>query len=278
MGSVGIPGPLGLLVVAAVLCVCMPAARIMARIVEKRLHTLTIAGPSFAGVVVAPGIVWAADLTFSSLTNTGIPMFPVLAAFSIAYAMGEGFGRLACISFGCCYGKPLAACHPILQRAFDRYGFVFSGKTKKIAYESGLEGEPVIPIQAVTSTLFVAVAILGMLLYFRGWYAEALIVTITITQAWRIVSETLRSDYRGGGAWSAYQGLAAVAILCVCIMYLLLPSSFSPPADLAGGLATLWDPVVLLSLQALFAVTFLWTGRSTVTASTMEFQIVEKNI
>lgn len=89
MGSVGIPGPLGLLVVAAVLCVCMPAARIMARIVEKRLHTLTIAGPSFAGVVVAPGIVWAADLTFSSLTNTGIPMFPVLAAFSIAYAMGE---------------------------------------------------------------------------------------------------------------------------------------------------------------------------------------------
>jgi prolipoprotein diacylglyceryltransferase len=278
MGSAGIPGSVGLLVVAAVLCVCMPTARIMARIVEKRLHTLTIAGPTFVGVVAAPGIVWAADLALSSFTNTRIPMLPVLAAFSIAYAMGEGFGRLACISFGCCYGKPLAVCHPILQRGLHRYGFVFSGKTKKIAYESGLEGEPVIPIQAMTSTLFLAVAILGMLLYFRGWYAEALIVTISVTQAWRIVSETLRSDYRGGGSWSAYQFLAAVAILCCGIMYFLLPTSLNPPADLIAGLGALWDPFVLLSLQTLFVVTFLWTGRSTVTASTMEFQIVKKNI
>jgi prolipoprotein diacylglyceryltransferase len=278
MGSVGIPGRVGLLVVAVVLCVCMPTARIMARIVEKRLHTLTIAGPAFIGVVAAPGIVWAADLVLSSFTNTRIPMFPALAAFSIAYAMGEGFGRLACISFGCCYGKPLAACHPILQRVFDRHGFVFSGKTKKIAYESGLEGEPVIPIQAMTSTLFIAVAILGMLLYFRGWYAEALIVTLSLTQAWRIVSEALRSDYRGGGSWSAYQGLAVLAILYAGAMYFILPRGFNETPALASGLTALWDPTVILSLQILFAVTFLWTGRSTVTASTMEFQIVKKNI
>ncbi len=276
MGSVGIPGRVGLLVVAAVLCVCMPAARIMARIVEKRLHTLTIAGPAFLGVVVAPGIVWIADLALSSWTSSRIPMLPVLAAFSIAYAMGEGLGRLACISFGCCYGKPLTECHRLLRWALHRHGFVFTGKTKKIAYESGLEGEPVIPIQAITSSLFIAASILGMLLYFRGWYAEALIGTIIVTQSWRIISETLRSDYRGEGSWSAYQGLAVLALLYAGTLYFVLPRSLNETPDLASGLGTLWDPTVILSLQILFALTFLWAGRSTVTASTMAFRIMKK--
>jgi hypothetical protein len=273
MGSVGIPGRVGLAIIGVMLVVCIPMSRIVARVVEKRLHTLTIAGPAFLGIVAAPGIVWLADIVLEPLTGTRIPMLPVLAAFSVAYAMGEGLGRLACISFGCCYGKPLVECHPMLQRLLSRYGFVFSGKTKKISYESGLDGEPVVPIQAMTSSLFVGTGVVGIFLFLRGLFAESLIVTLTITQAWRIVSETLRSDYRGEGSWSAYQGLAAVAILYGVGIYFLAPRSTIDPADLVQGLGSLWDPVVILLLQVVFAATFLWTGRSTVTESTMVFRI-----
>ncbi|MEW6112378.1 MAG: prolipoprotein diacylglyceryl transferase family protein [Thermodesulfobacteriota bacterium] len=273
MGSIGVPGLVCLLIVATILGLCMPAARIVAGYVERRKHTLTIAGPSFVGIVTAPAVVWLADQVFAPCIGTGIPLFPVLAALSVAYAMGEGLGRLACISFGCCYGRPLADCHPLLQRAFARYGFIFSGKTKKIAYESGLEGEPVIPIQAITSIVFVTVAVLGMLLYFKGWYAETLIVSITVTQLWRIISEILRSDYRGESRWSVYQGLAFLAVLYCVVIYFVLPPGSDVSADLVKGLETLWNPAVILLLLAVFAATFLWTGWSTVTASTIAFHV-----
>jgi hypothetical protein len=278
MGSVGIPGRVALLIVAAILCVCIPASRVVARIVEKRPHTLTIAGSFFLGIVAAPGMVWLANRVLEPYTGAGLPMAPVLASVCIAYALGEGLGRLACISFGCCYGKPLKECHPLVQRILARYGFVFWGNTKKIAYESGLEGEPVVPIQAITSALFVAIGTLGMMLYFRGWYREALLLSITATQSWRIISETVRSDYRGNGSWSAYQGLAALAVLCGFLMYLALPASVVQPADLFRGLGTLWDPAVIIVLQFLLAVTFLWAGRSTVTASTMTFRIRKQEV
>jgi hypothetical protein len=51
----------------------------------------------------------------------------------IAYAFGEGLGRLACISFGCCYGVALPEAHPLLRHMFDRWHFVFSGSMKKIS-------------------------------------------------------------------------------------------------------------------------------------------------
>jgi hypothetical protein len=278
IGSVGIPGRVGLLIVAAILGVCFPASRMVARIVEKRPHTLTIAGSSFLGFLAAPGIVWLADRVLEPCMGVSLPLAPVLAAVCVAYALGEGLGRLACISFGCCYGKPLKECHPLVQRALGRYGFVFWGKTKKIAYESGLEGEPVIPVQAITSVLFVAISALGMMLYFRGWYSEVLLVCITATQSWRIISETVRSDYRGEGSWSAYQGLAALAVLGGFLMYGALPASVVQPADLVRGLGTLWDPAVIIVLQLLLAVTFLWAGRSTVTASTMTFRIRKREV
>lgn len=276
MGSVGIPGRAGLAIIGVMLGVCIPMSRIVARIVEKRMHTLTIAGPAFLGIVLAPALVWLADRVLEPIAGTSIPMFPVLAAFSVAYALGEGLGRLACISFGCCYGKPLADCHPLLRRLLARYGFVFWGKTKKISYESGLEGEPVVPIQAMTSSLLVGTAAVGILLYARGLYADAMLLTLTVTQGWRILSEMLRSDYRGEGSWSAYQGLAALAILYGVALYVLVPRPVLGPPDLAQGLGALWDPVVIILLQIVFAITFLWTGRSTVTESTMAFRIRER--
>ena len=103
-GAVGVPTADALLILLMLMVVCLPASRLIAELVEKKKNTFTVGGAAFAGIVLAPGAVWlyyrlAGDPSFGLVT-------PVLAAMSIAYAVGEGVGRLACISFGCCYGKP----------------------------------------------------------------------------------------------------------------------------------------------------------------------------
>ena len=67
---------------------------------------------------------------------------------TVGYA--EGLGRLACISFGCCYGVALREAHPS-RDVFSIAGTLFfSGSMKKISSASGLEWKQVIQIQALT--------------------------------------------------------------------------------------------------------------------------------
>jgi len=86
--------------------------------------------------------------------------------------------------------------HPLLQRTFNNWHFVFSGK---IAYTSGMEGTQVVPVQALTSILYVMVSLLSTLLFLKSSYALAFVLTIIVTQGWRTTSETLRADHRGWG-------------------------------------------------------------------------------
>jgi prolipoprotein diacylglyceryltransferase len=250
---------------------------VIARIVENKPQTLTIGGASFVGFLAALGIacILSSD---SALGSYHVPAVPLLAAISAAYALGEGLGRLACISFGCCYGKPLAECHPWLRKAIGRHSFVFSGKSKKISYESGLDGKHVVPIQAITSTLYVAVALAGVLLYLKSCYSISLAFTMTVTQLWRVLSEMLRADYRGEGRLSMYQIMALIAIGCGWVAVFAFGETSLPKADLGSGIISLWDPAVLLFLQLLGLTTFLYTGRSMVTSSTMSFHVIKERI
>jgi|SRR5271157_1024642 len=263
--------------VALVFALCFPAAKVVARIVEKKPHTLTIAGASFLGIIAAPFAVWLADFVCGPAASH-VVVLPALAAISIAYGLGEGLGRLACISFGCCYGKPLSQCGPWTQRVFNRYPLVFSGKTKKIAYEGELEGANVVPIQAVTSVLYIAVSLAAVLLYLKSHYCAALILVIVVTQAWRALSETLRADHRGGGSITAYQIMALLAIAYVFLLLAMLGPEPLPTADLKAGMASLWNPAVLILVQLTGLVSFLYTGRSMVTESSMSFHVVKDRI
>ena len=64
---------------------------------------------------------------------------------AIAYVLGESIGRLACLSFGCCYGMPLRDAKPPVARLFKNHNLVIGGSTKKAAYASGLADEPLDP-------------------------------------------------------------------------------------------------------------------------------------
>src|SRR5215468_2081411 len=54
MASIGAPFIGTFLIVILVIMICYPAARVLARLVEGKKHTLTIGGASFVGFVILP--------------------------------------------------------------------------------------------------------------------------------------------------------------------------------------------------------------------------------
>jgi hypothetical protein len=104
------------------------ASRLIARLVEKKLNTSTVGGAHFVVILLTPAVV---ALSNFYLPDSPVHLLAILAAASISHALGERVGRLSCISFGCCYRKLLAECHPVMRKIFARWHFIFSGKTPK---------------------------------------------------------------------------------------------------------------------------------------------------
>ncbi|KAF0219962.1 MAG: hypothetical protein FD174_1686 [Geobacteraceae bacterium] len=273
LGAIRTPLPGIAAMTITLFILCIPASRLVARIVEKKSQTFTVGGAVFVGIIAAPWVVLCVNRTVGATMGFHVHPMAALAAFTIAYSFGEGLGRLACISFGCCYGKQLAEAPSWLRRIFTGRCFVFSGHTKKIAYASGMEGEKVLPVQAITALLYVATGLISTLLFMHARYAEAFILATIVTQGWRFLSETLRADYRGEGLFSAYQVMCLLAIPYVCGVILFAPSGSVLAPDIATGIRSLWHPAMLLFLQSIWLVIFLYTGRSTVTGAMMTFHV-----
>lgn len=273
MGSIAIPlaGVASLMV--PMLLVLALAATFLSRIVERKRHTFTVCGVALTGVLVLPLAVAGANRFLAGWELPQVPVVPALAAFLTSYCLGEGMGRLACISFGCCYGKPLDQLGPAARRLFEHFHLAFTGEMKKIAYSSGLDGAKVVPVQALSALVLVSSGLVGVLLFLNSRYAAAVLVTALVSQLWRAYSEGLRADYRGDHRVSAYRILSLAAAACASGMLMVLPGAPGIRSQLDLGLALLWDPKVLLVLQALWLFVFLWLGRSMVTQSTLVMSV-----
>ena len=272
LASIGM-GLTGLtLMVAGMLGLCIPASKIVARLVEGKRNTLTVGGAVFVGIVVAPFVAWAVV----AATGAG-SVLPVLAALAVAYAVGEGVGRMACLSFGCCYGRPVESLPAPWRRFFERWHVVFEGQTKKAAYAHDLCGRRLVPVQIMTACLYCGAACLGMAFFAAKNFAMAMILPLVTTQVWRVLSEFFRADYRGEQKISAYQVMAGLGVL-----YGLVPAlTLSAPGiavDLARGVTALWTVPVVLLLQGVFLAVFLYTGRSSVTDSVVRFAVRQGEI
>jgi prolipoprotein diacylglyceryltransferase len=246
--------------------------------VERKKHTFTVGGAFFAGLIAAPAAILLVNEFIGRPMGFEIPVLSMLAGIAIAYAMGEGVGRLACISFGCCYGKPLSACPPWMARLFARRHFVFSGETKKIAYAHHLQGQEVIPIQAMTAILYGASGLLGCYLILEGLAGYALIEALVVTQGWRTISEFFRADYRGTGRITAYQIMALTSMFFAFFLFFLLPENGRRLPDLTAGLQSFWDPAIILGLGVLWMGSFLYTGRSRVTGAIVQVNVQAERI
>lgn len=276
--ALGVP-PGGIAAIIAAECLlCLPAAKIVARLVERKEATFTVAGAFFVGFGAAPWAIAAVNWAAGGIGGFPMPVTETVAALATIYAVGEGFGRLACISFGCCYGKPLSQLPPSVARIFERWHFVFSGEMKKIAYASGLEGEPVLPIQAITSGLYLCTGLAATWLFLEAHYVAVLVLTITVTQGWRVISEMFRADYRGEGQLSVYQAMGLLSIPYALWIPQLFPLVQAPSPSIALGLQALWNPWVVLLLQSLWLALFVLFGKSMVTSAAISFHLHEDRI
>jgi hypothetical protein len=271
--ALGISSTVTMGLIVAVLLVCLPAARWVAQLVEGKQCTFTIAGAFFVGIIVAPVVIHVLNSVIPKAGFSTVPVLPALAALMIAYAFGEGLGRFACISFGCCYGVSLREAAPWLRRIFQKRHFVFWGRMKKISYASGMEGEEVIPIQAVTCIMYVAAGLAATLFFLHGKFAITFIATMAVTQGWRSLSETLRADYRGGRKISAYQIMGILAIFFAAALVYCTPLSAPMMPNLAAGIESLWHPAVVISLQTLWIIVFVMFGKSMVTGAEISFHL-----
>lgn len=278
MGSIGVP-PIGTATLAsALLCCCVPASRLVARIVEKKTDTFTVGGAVFVGILITPFLIILINRTVGEMLKFHIPTMAAFAAIAIAYAFGEGLGRLACISFGCCYGKPLADSSGLLKRLFTGRGFIFFGSTKKIAYAGGMEAVEVIPIQAITAVFYTACGLITAGMYLFSHHLAAFLLATIATQGWRTFSETLRADYRGESSISAYQVMGIIGVVYAIAAACFLAQEPLAFQDLSTGVKSLWSPALILFLQGIWLVIFLYTGRSTVTGATLSFHVHQHRI
>ena len=74
---------------------------------------------------------------------------------------------------------------PMTRRFFRKIAFVFEGKTKKIAYASGLDGQHMFPIQGLTALVYVVTGLVGLYLFLESYFTGSLLVTALMTQGWR---------------------------------------------------------------------------------------------
>lgn len=111
-------------------------------------------------------------------------------------------------------------------------------------------------------------------------FAILIVLTCCIpaAQLWRILSETLRAEFRGFGEISAYQKMGMMSVFYIIgVIYFVHAAPYANP-EILDGIGVLWNPSVILSLQILWLIFFYTFGRSTVTSSTISFELIKKNI
>lgn len=259
-------------VVCALLGCCLPASRLIACWVEGKAHTFSVGAAVFVGILLGPWLLFLVEFAAKHFFAVSFAPLPVLAAALTGYTLGEGIGRLACISFGCCYGRPMDQMPAWVQRHLSWMAFTYTGATKKIAYAYRLEGQKIFAVQAVTAVLYCTGALVGTLLFLRGAFGAAFLLCLTVTQGWRFCSEFFRADYRGNRKISVYQIMSLLAIPYGAIIVWLFPAPTSGP-ELMTGIRLLWNPWVILFIQALGLMMFLRVGRSQVTGADLSFHV-----
>jgi hypothetical protein len=112
-----------------------------------------------------------------------------------------------------------------------------------------------------------------MLLFLGSFYRSAYVLTIIVAQVWRVGSETLRADHRGEGRFTTYQKLALFGIVYAIGLCIVLPPVSGVTPAIGAGIAALWNPLVIVVAQALWAVLFIVTGWSMVTGGVLSFHV-----
>ncbi len=269
-GAARVPAHALVLVIGVLLAVALPAAGLVARVVERRRGTYTVAGAVFAAALFLPWTTLGVDVLLGSDHAV-----PVISAIAVAYPIGEGIGRLACISFGCCYGRRVDDCGPWVRTLLGWRPAVVVGATRKAAYDGQCEGVPLLPTPALSALVLSAASLASVPLFLDGYFRAAGALSCSVAFSWRFVSEFLRADYRGRGRLSAYQWMALACLLYVVPALGFFSESRRLP-NIHGGLVLLVSPFTLLALAAFGVVVFIYLGVSKMTTATIRLGVRDR--
>ncbi len=278
LASTGVPAVVSLVLLVCVLGACVPASRLIAGVVERKQNTFTVAGATFVATIVLPLLAIFAARLAPRLLHRNIPALPVVAAAVIAYVLAESIGRLACLSFGCCYGVPLRDASPRIARLFQRHPVVIEGATKKASYASGLSGEPLVPVQTLTSCVFALSGIAGLALFLCHSFRLAALIPMIASCGWRVASEWLRADHRGTSRISPYQVMTLISMVYLGILVMLLQTPQNTAPEIMVALHQFVSVPTIVLVQLLWVVLFLYYGRSRVTGSNLTFHVVSDRV
>ena len=129
-------------------------------------------------------------------------------------------------------------------------------------------------MQAITAVLYSLTALISMYAFLNNHFRTAMLLSLIVSQLWRFASEFLRADYRGERRISAYQYMSLLAVVVALVLAgMPFDTPSLPAAPIIQGLTVLWQPAMLLFLQVLWVAAFIYTGRSNVTGSTIEFHV-----
>ncbi|MCX7987914.1 MAG: prolipoprotein diacylglyceryl transferase [Thermodesulfovibrio sp.] len=256
------------LILTLILVVGIPSSKILATIIEGRKNTLTIGGAVFISGLISLPITWLV-LTYLDLSLDKF-LLPIITAISISYAFGEGIGRLACLSFGCCYGKPIDSFS--FLKNIDFLMVKFSCETKKAVYDGKYKEIPLLNTQALTSIVYIILAISSLLLYLFSYIKLALILSLSLTQLFRFFVEFLRDDFRGNRKVSVYQVFAIILFL----YGITIASIFNVKYDIEFTKPIYYKSHDWMILFVVFILTFLNSGISKVTESNIKFLLKER--
>jgi prolipoprotein diacylglyceryltransferase len=272
--AASVPTQTLVLVIGVMLAVALPAAGLVARLVERRRGTFTVGGAVFAAALFLPWTTLALD----ALSGSDHAV-PIISALAVAYPLGEGIGRLACISFGCCYGRRLDDCGPGLQALFGSHPAVIVGATRKAVYEGQCEGVPLVPAPALSALVLSFAGLAGVPLFLDGDFRAAAVLSLSVAFLWRFVSEFLRADDRGKrqgtGRLSAYQWMALACLVYVVSALDLLSAPTRRP-DILHGLTLLASPFTVLALAGIGVVVFVYLGVSKMTTATVRLGVKDR--
>ncbi|MCX8084594.1 MAG: prolipoprotein diacylglyceryl transferase [Calditerrivibrio sp.] len=276
MLSVGLKPIQILVTLFLIFVICIPASKLIAKSIEKSKSGFTVGGAVFVGVLISPVAVFVASLYGD--WNWAQMLLPTISSMAIAYAVGEGIGRLGCLSFGCCYGKAVDDInHPLLRSFFERFYTIYTGRYKKASYSSNLCNKKTVPVQAAANIIYSIVAFLSIIAYIYGFFVLSTLLVTYTTQLYRFFSEFLRADYRGEGRISTYQKMALLNMLIISF-YVFLVNADNPKPDINNALDQLSNGWFILSLIIIFCTTLVYTGVSTATYSIINFRLSSKAI
>ena len=247
-GAAGVPVPVFVAITGAILGICLPASSLIARWVEKKPSTFSVGAASFLGIVLGPWLVVPLEMIARRFTGTGFDPMAVLSAMMVAYALGEGIGRLACISFGCCYGKPMD------QIAASGAAVFFVGGVHLYRLHQRKSPMPTTwterrfsrfrPLQRYCTA---PARWPAPCFTFPASYAWAFFLCLFVTQIWRFFSEFLRADYRGDRKISIYQIMSLATVPYGLLLPFLFPGRRSCRRSLRQGCDQFWHPATILS-------------------------------